>query len=92
MKTLSIEQIEQVSGGIGASEQFTFQSTLVGAGLAIAATGVSLTPVGAAILIGTSVAATASYIYDNWNDAGNGGGGTSAHYRSSIPAEQVKQS
>lgn len=62
MFELKESQIELVNGGISSGEQITLQSGLIAAGVTLAAAGFALTPLGAALFIGTSLAGTASYV------------------------------
>ena len=62
---LTMDEVELVNGGISEESQITLQSAIVAVGVGLAAGGLALTPFGAAVFIGTSVAGTVSYIVDN---------------------------
>ena len=64
MQELQIEEIELVSGAIDQATQVGAQMGFIGIGAGLAAAGFALTPVGAALFIGTSLALTGSYVYN----------------------------
>jgi len=70
-------EIEFLSGGVEQSVQIGAQMGCIGIGVVLLAAGVSLTPIGAIALVGTSAALTASNIADNLYSSGsaNSGGG-----------------
>jgi hypothetical protein len=64
MRTLTGSEIELVGGAVDQSTQISFQSGVAALGVGLAAAGFALSPIGAFLLIGTSVAVTISYIAD----------------------------
>ncbi len=64
MQELSHAELIAVSGGVEQSTQIGFQGGMVAMGVGMIAAGMVLSPLGAVLLIGTSVAVTASYVYD----------------------------
>ena len=65
VKDLTISEIDQVSGGVDQATQIGFQGGMVAMGVGMVAAGMVLSPFGAALLIGTSIAVTAAFIRDN---------------------------
>lgn len=64
MKILKESELELVSGGVDQSTQISFQGGVAALGVGLAAAGFALSPIGAILLIGTSVAVTISFIAD----------------------------
>lgn len=64
MQVLSIDEIDNVAGGVDQTTQIGFQSGWTAIGFGILVAGYTLTPVGAVLMIGTSLAMTASYAYN----------------------------
>lgn len=64
--SLQKEDIERVSGGISQSTQIGAQMGFMTIGFGMTAAGLALTPLGAGLLIGTSVCLTASFFAEHW--------------------------
>jgi hypothetical protein len=63
MQELDLHEISQVSGGIDQATQVGGQLAIAGIGAGYMMAGAALTPIGAVVFIGVSVALSASWAY-----------------------------
>lgn len=64
MREMTSTEMECVAGGISQDTQITSQLAIIGYGVGMVAGGVTMAPIAAVALIGTSLALTASYFWD----------------------------
>lgn len=62
MRELNELEIMEVSGGVDQATAIGSQFAIIGIGVALATAGFALTPLGAALFIGTSIAITYSNV------------------------------
>ena len=62
MPELHLDEIEQVAGGWGVAEHTALQMGVVGLGAHMVVAGMTLTPFGALVFIGLSIASTVTVV------------------------------
>lgn len=63
MRELNIVEVETVCGAVDQATQIGFQGGLVAMGFGLLAAGFAFTPLGAAVMIGTSLAVTGGHVW-----------------------------